>query len=122
MALLGGIFCFILLGYWEQSYLKVSGERLNHQLVRLESSLIRHDWETALKQLNRTEKTWKKTQKWWAVLTHHQEIDSVEQALTKTRESIIGKSYPDARMELGTLRHFLRHIAEREKFNLVNIF
>ncbi|HBE77326.1 MAG TPA: hypothetical protein DDW65_06030, partial [Firmicutes bacterium] len=32
------------------------------------------------------------------------------------------KNYSEALMELDTLRHFIQHIPERERFNLVNIF
>lgn len=117
-----GVCFFIFLGFAEQSYLQKSSSLLDRELAQMEAKLSHHNWDEALHQLNKIETAWHEAQKWWALLTHHQEIDAVEQALVKTRESIIGKSYPDARMELGTLRHFIKHIAEREKLTLVNIF
>lgn len=117
-----GVVLFIFAGYSGQSYLNTSSRKLDHQLVSVQSALSKKNWEQALKHIQTFEQNWSKTRKLWAVLTHHQEIDNVEQSLTKTREAIISRSYADARMEIETLRHFIKHIAERERFSLVNIF
>mgnify|MGYP000211960947 CR=1 FL=1 len=117
-----GIALFLLLGCAGQNYLNTSSQTLVRQLDSVQSALSRKNWDETFRLMQSFQQDWAKTRKLWAVLTHHEEIDNVDQALTKTREAILTQSYSDARMEMETLRHFIMHIAERERFSLVNIF
>ncbi|HOP74275.1 MAG TPA: DUF4363 family protein [Bacillota bacterium] len=116
-----GVGLFILFGYSTQTYLNTSSQRLNHQLLSVQSALSENHWEEAARLMKTFEQDWSGTRKLWALLTHHEEIDNVDQSLTKTREAIKGRSLSDAQIEIETLRHFIKHIAERERLSLVNI-
>lgn len=117
-----GLLSFLIVGYFVQTYLNESANRLNQKLVTIEPDLAARDWDQSLKKLKSVQNSWEKTKPFWAVLTNHKEMDLVEEALIKTIKAISSKSYPDARINLGVLRDFIKHIPERERFSLVNVF
>lgn len=68
------------------------------------------------------EEKWNKTNKMISIVVMHQEINNVEEALTKARTSINYGELKDAIVELETAIFFADNIKEREKVNLKNIF
>ncbi len=119
---LGCLISFLIVGSLVQSSLERAADRLNHQLTKVERELVARDWEQSLRELDKLQKSWEKTKPYWAVLTNHKEMDLIEEALIKTIKAISSQSYADARIHLGLLHGFIKHIPEREKFSLVNVF
>lgn len=119
---LGCLFSFLVVGYLVQSSLDRTADRLNQQLDVVEAKLIARDWDQSLRELDRLRKVWDEVKPYWAVLINHKEMDLIEEALIKTIKAISSESYADARIHLGLLRGFIKHIPERERFSLVNIF
>lgn len=68
------------------------------------------------------EEKWNKTNKMISIVVMHQEINNVEEALTKARTSINYGELKDAIVELETAIFLADNIKEREKVNLKNIF
>jgi hypothetical protein len=66
-------------------------------------------------------KEWQKTKLLWAMLIIHREIDSIDEALIRSMKATQSKNYSEALIELNILKHYFKHIPEREKFSLVNI-
>lgn len=117
-----GLFVFLILGFSIQSYLYDSADFLNQKLAKVEPDLENNNWEPALMKLKSLENAWAKTKPIWAVLINHKEMDLIEETLNKTIKAVFCKSYTDALINLSVLRDFIRHIPEKERFSMVNIF
>jgi hypothetical protein len=113
---------FLVGGYLVQSSLDRMADRLNQELSEVELELNSGDWNQSLLQLLAFKKNWEKVKSYWAILTNHKEIDLIEEALTKTIRAVSYKCYTDAMINLGTLRDSIKHIPEKERFSLVNVF
>ena len=67
-------------------------------------------------------KQWEETNKTWAIIVTHQELDQIEISLLTAKIAIENDDIDDALIELGKLDFLLEHINERESFKLKNIF
>ncbi len=118
--------CFLLFfligGYQVQSSLNRIADQLNQQLGEVELKLSSKDWDQSLSKLNSFRKNWEKIKPYWAVLSNHKEIDLLEESLTKTIGATSCKSYVDALIHLSVLRDSIKHIPEKERFSLINVF
>lgn len=117
-----GFLTFIIFGLLVQSYLDQSADFLNRELTGVEPDIQSLNWDQARPKLDSFAKAWKKTKPFWAVLTNHNEMDLIEEALIRTNQAISSKSYPDALINLRVLRNFINHIPDKERFSIVNIF
>ena len=113
---------FLAAGYLAQSSLDRTAKHLDHKLGEVELNLRAGNWDKSLQILTKVSQSWEKTKPYWAVLTNHKEIDLIDEALTKTLSSFSGKSYIDALIHLDTLRDSIKHIPEKERLSLVNVF
>jgi hypothetical protein len=116
-----GLIIFIGLALFVQYQIQNTSKKLDQVIKSVDISLTHKHWDQALKKLQTIKQRWQKTQPIWAMLLNHSEIDSIDQALIRTMKATQSKNYSESQMELGSLQHFIRHIPEREKFNLVNI-
>lgn len=117
-----GLLAFLVLSNLVQRYLDESAGRLNQKLAAIEPDLEAQNWDQSLLKLKSIQNTWEKTKIFWAVLTNHKEMDLIEEALIKTIKAVSSESYADARISLGVLRDFIKHIPEKERFSIVNVF
>jgi hypothetical protein len=117
-----GLLTFLILSLFVQSYLDRSADLLSRELTGVEPELQSLNWDQALNKLDSFAKAWGKTKPLWAVLTNHNEMDLIEETLIKTTQAISSKSYSDALINLGILRNFIKHIPDKERFSIVNIF
>jgi len=113
---------FIILGIFFQNNLQKSSARLTAELRRIETLVEDGRWNRSNSKLIAFKNNWRKTKSIWAIFTHHQEIDYVEEALSKAAAAVRSRSEADSLIELGVLRHFLTHIPQRERFNITNLF
>lgn len=67
-------------------------------------------------------KNWKKHYHIMAYYIEHDELEKVETELTKLRADIKSKKYEEYTMEIDTTIFILKHIENKEKFNIQNIF
>ncbi len=121
LSLLGLALC-LAAGGLVQRQIHNATVRFEVPLQRAETAVAGRDWPAANHQLRRLEKEWSKTKSLWAMLLNHEEIDAIEQALERSKKALLSRSVSDAAIEIGALRYFLKHIYERERLNLVNIF
>ena len=117
-----GLSAFLIAGYLVQSSLNQTANRLDRQLAEVEEKLAAGDWDQVSSGLKKVQNTWEQAKTFWAVVTNHKEMDLIEEALIKTIKASSCKSYADAAINLGALRQFIKHIPERERFSMVNIF
>jgi len=72
--------------------------------------------------MKEVEKKWQETSNIWSILAMHQEIDNIEQALTRVKSNIEEGELEDALPEIEIAIFYAEHINAREKVNLKNIF
>ena len=63
-----------------------------------------------------------RTDKTWSIIVVHQELDNVEQALTKAKSNIENGTLETALQEIETTIYFVEHVKDRERLCLKNIF
>ena len=78
--------------------------------------------EQIKKQMNEVEEKWNEISNMWSIIVMHQEIDNIEQALTKAKSNINDGELEDAIPEIETAIFFAEHVKAREELNLKNIF
>lgn len=116
------LLAFLCAGYLIQSSLDRTADQVNQQLDEVELELQARDWDKSLRKLKTVQNNWEQIKPNWAILTNHKEMDLIEEALIKTIRAILCRSYHDAMINLGSLRDGIKHIPERERFSLVNVF
>lgn len=119
---LGCLISFLIGSYLIQSWLDRTADQFNQQLDEVELNLNAGDWDQSLLSLKKVRKNWEKVKPYWAILTNHKEIDLIEESLTKTIRAASCKSSTDALINLGILRHSVKHIPEKERLSLENVF
>lgn len=109
-----------------KKYLSASSEELTEALENLKQNTITakqtNDREKIKSEIQEIEKKWDKTSNIWSMIAVHQEIDNIEQALTKTKSSVDDGDLEEALEEIETAKFFVEHVKEREKLSLKNIF
>jgi hypothetical protein len=119
---LAGLVLFLSLAIFLQFEIQNTSEQFEREIKKANIVLNRQQWNQTLKVLNHVNTKWQKTKAFWGMLIIHREIDSIDEALIRTIQFTQSRNYPEAYVELGILSHYIKHIPEREKFNLVNIF
>ena len=80
------------------------------------------EWEKALDQLERFNDFWNGVKPLWAILIDHTEIDNIDMALAKIEQYIKTREKGLALGELSSLELLIRHIPDKEKVSLEDIF
>ena len=78
--------------------------------------------EDAQNHIGKINDTWDKRSETLAYYIEHDELEKVETNLTGLRSFIESKEYSDALAELDKTVFVLRHIEDKNKFNLQNVF
>ena len=117
-----GLILFIGLGIYTQNQLVKTSLHFTKEIKKIDALIEQQQWKPASKKLFVFQNHWKKTKPFWAMLIIHREMDSIDEALIRTKKAVQSKNASEAQMELGSLKHYIQHIPERERFSLVNIF
>ncbi|OPX44308.1 hypothetical protein CLHUN_18630 [Ruminiclostridium hungatei] len=112
----------VLSGSLTLYYLDKSAGVLELSIVSAGKSVTDKQWTSAEKQLEEFSRNWKNTKYFWAMLVDHFEIDNIEDSYNKTKMYVESEDYSSSLAELETLRHYIRHIPEKEGFTFENIF
>lgn len=111
----------ILSGILTLYYLDKSAGVLELSILSAAKSVTDKQWNSAEKQLEEFSRNWKRTKYFWAMLVDHFEIDNIEDSYNKTKMYVESEDYSSSLAELETLRHYIRHIPEKEGFTFENI-
>ncbi len=117
-----GLIIFIILSSLVQFRIQDNSKRFDKEIAKIEDNLVKKNWQKTYTKLYVLKTKWEKTKPLWAMLLHHQEIDSIDQSLIRSLRAIKSKNFTQSQIELGSLQHYIQHIPEREKFSLVNVF
>ena len=114
-----------------QNNTKKTVAKLNEKLANLKNSLIdviddnKKKDENYLKYKEKSSdirNRWDEMQELLSFYIEHDELEKVETNLTGLRSFIESKEYSDALAELDKTVFVLRHIEDKNKFNLQNVF
>ena len=109
-----------------KNYLNKTVDELLTSLETLKEKVIEakqtNEREEIKKEMEIVEQKWENASKICSIIVVHQEIDNIEQALTRGESSINYGILEDALQEIETAIFFSEHVKEREKLSLKNIF
>lgn len=109
-----------------QTHLNRTADELINNLQDLKQKTIlakeTENRENIKKQINEIDEKWEEINKTWAEIVVHQELDNIQQSLTKAKSNIEEGGLEDALQEIETALFFVEHVKQREKISLKNIF
>ena len=118
------IVIIVILNCVTENYTSKSVSDLSNQLIELRKFISEknQDNETAKNKVERIFKTWYKIYNLLAYYLEHDELEKIETNLTSLKGEIETEEYSEAVSELDRTMFVLRHIEEKNKFDLKNIF
>lgn len=109
-----------------KKYLNSTADMLSSELEDLKQKTLfakeNENRDEIKKLINNIKDEWEKKNKIWSMVVFHQELDNIEQALERAESSIENGNLEDALQEIETANFFVKHVKEREKLSLKNIF
>lgn len=121
LSLLLLLFALLLFGWGTFQLLNSGAQSLLTSADRIQGFLEKEDWGQANLIYREVENKWHKFRVYWPMLIHHQEIDRIEESMSKLKSYLKNEKLSDAGAELNNLIHYIKHIPEKERFNLQNI-
>lgn len=112
----------IALGLFTQQLLYKDSVRLGDAIEKMQNNTKAGKWDQAVSDLNQIIRDWEEIKKYWSSLIDHQEIDNIDVTLSKLMPLLEEKDIASALSEAATLSKFIKHIPEREKLSLDNLF
>ena len=112
----------IALGLFTQQLLYKDSVRLGDAIEKMQNNAKAGKWDQAVSDLNQIIRDWEEIKKYWSSLIDHQEIDNIDVTLSKLMPLLEEKDIASALSEAATLSKFIKHIPEREKLSLDNLF
>jgi len=112
----------IFSGIFMTNALSRSSEELGRKIAEIEKLAQSEDWDKTMEILDSLKEDWEKTKSTWSMLIDHIEIDNIETSLTKVSKYVEFKQAAYALAEISTLKQYIEHIPEKERFSLENIF
>ncbi len=103
-------------------YLNKSSQLLQQSIDKVEDNTKAGRWEEAKKELASIQENWSTIQKPWTILLDHMEIDNIDTSLSRMEKLLETGNTPLTLAEAATLRQYVKHIPDKEAFNLKNIF
>jgi len=112
----------IALSLFTQQLLYKDSARLSNSIESMKSNVKAGKWDQAVSDLNQINHDWENIKKYWSTLIDHQEIDNIDVALSKIMPLLEERDVSSALSETATLNKFIKHVPEREKLSLDNLF
>jgi hypothetical protein len=109
-------------GYYTISEVSGTSEVLLNHCSRIKADVLSDDWEKARDGLKGFGDFWDNAKPVWTILIDHKEIDNIDMALAKIEQYIETREKGLALGELSSLELLIRHIPDKEKVSLENVF
>ncbi|NLG84696.1 MAG: DUF4363 family protein [Firmicutes bacterium] len=116
------LIAFLALGILAEKRMKETGHELLVLLRQSERALAARDRAEALTALRRFKKHWAKTEKTWALVSDHHEMDQVDLAVDRADKYLSTGSLPEAAAEIASLIFLIEHIPKKETLGLRSVF
>ena len=110
-------------GLFIQKYLNSSSSKLVNQLSYIKE-LIKKDIDNAKinDEANKLYNNWRKIEKGWSIIVLHEELDLIEQALIEAKDNLEQNKKEEGKVAIEKSIFLIKHIPEKEKVRLKNIF
>lgn len=102
--------------------IKKSSMKIQDSIEKTSGLAQAKNWSGADSQIKQVEKEWNKTEKTWAILVDHFEIDNIESSIIRSKKYIETRDMPLSLAELDNLKFSVEHIYKKELINIKNIF
>ncbi len=89
---------------------------------RIRESIETGDWDKARDHIREFSTFWHDAKSVWTILLNHKEIDSIDMSLAKMEQYIAARETGLALGEISVLNLLIKHIPDKEKLSLKNIF
>ena len=122
LSLLALALLILLFGWGNYLFLLQGSRDLLASVEKLEQAVEQNNWESAGNCLNEIRTAWQKVDRYWPMLVHHEEMDRIEESMNKLKSYIKYKDSAQTLAELYNLYYYIKHIPQKEAFNLQNIF
>ena len=109
-------------GWGSNRFLEQGSDSLVVIAEDLQTEIYGQEWNKAQITFAEIKKSWQQMSKYWPMLVHHQEMDRIEESLTKLEVYLLYQEPSDAQAELRTLVKLIQHIPKKETLNLKNLF
>lgn len=116
------IISIVTLDIFLQNYTKNATVEIDGILSEIKLDIENSDNEKAKEQLKELEEKWKDKHDILAYYIEHDELEKVDTAIVRVINYVENNDIPSAIAELETGKFVLKHIEEKYKFNLQNIF
>lgn len=109
-------------GYWTLHKVSENTEILLSQSSKLQESINNDQWDLSLERFKTLTSSWNEMISLWSVLLHHSEIDSINLTLARIEQYIKTRKTGLVLGEISSLKVLIKHVPEKEKLTLENIF
>lgn len=121
------IIAIILIGdISTKTYLNKTADDLIGRLENLKEKTIQakqtNERQEIKEMINQIDEEWNKKNQIWSTIVMHQELDNIEQPLTRAKLNIEEGELEDGLQEIETVMFFINHVKQREKLSWKNIF
>ncbi|AEM73090.1 DUF4363 family protein [Caldicellulosiruptor acetigenus] len=99
-----------------------AADKIESELSGLYENVIKNDYKLANSNYLDIVKKWGKYKKGWAMLIEHQEIDKIDEELTKIKEYLLEQDRTLLLSEISLLKFYIRHVREMILLKIENIF
>ncbi len=116
------LFIFLGAAVYSETLIAKAATDLSKEIVQLEESIKRDDWQKASTMALDIEKRWKDIEAKWDLVVDHREIDEVDLAIVRSIKYLEAEEPGSSLAEVSALKHLLLHISQKESFGLKSIF
>jgi hypothetical protein len=99
-----------------------AADKIESELSGLYENVIKNDYKLANSNYLDIVKKWGEYKKGWAMLIEHQEIDRIDEELTKIKEYLLEQDRTLLLSEISLLKFYIRHVREMILLKIENIF
>ena len=117
--------CLIFIGdYFTQNYTKKTIKSINLNLSELKKELVAEnvDINKISENIENLEKNWEKSNKKLAYFIEHDELEKVENNLVGCKSYLKSYEFIEGKEKIDEISFILKHIEDKNRFNLKNLF
>jgi len=96
--------------------------KIENDLSGLYENVVKNNYNLARSNYLDIVKKWNEYKKSWAMLIEHQEIDKIDEELTKIKEYLLEQDRILLLSEISLLKFYIRHVREMILLKIENIF
>jgi len=99
-----------------------AADKIENDLSGLYKNVVKNNYNLAKSNYFDIVKKWNEYKKSWAMLIEHQEIDKIDEELTKIKEYLLEQDRTLLLSEISLLKFYIRHVREMILLKIENIF